>query len=158
MTLHRLSFKILHTHIRYHYEIEINSKKANSTHRSEEITTTDQPKPKSMPTENSIVIVDDSIVKHLTGPGISKKNHIKIKTNPGASTEGFNDYIKPSIRKIPDFLLVHSGTNDLTNGVNKWLKFGKLLSPSRKWIMKEKLSWFFLQLLVGKMLTKPMKL
>ena len=104
-----------------------------------------------MPTENSIVIVDDSIVKHMTGPGISKKNHIKIKTNPGVSTEGINDYTKPSIRKKPDCSLVHSGTNDLTNGINKWLKFGKLLLPSRKWIMKEKLSWFFLQLLVGSM-------
>ena len=45
-----------------------------------------------------------------------KKNHVKIKINPGAATEDIIDYVKPSIRKKPDFLLVHSETNDLTNG------------------------------------------
>ena len=52
-----------------------------------------------MPTENSVIIVGDYIVKHLTGPGISKKNHVKIKANPGAATEDVVDYIKPSIQK-----------------------------------------------------------
>ena len=75
-----------------------------------------------MPTKNSVIIVGDSIVKRLTGPGISKKNLIKIKTNPGATTEDIIDYIKPSIRKRPDFLLVHSVTNDFTNGVNTMTK------------------------------------
>ena len=45
-----------------------------------------------MPTKNSVIIVGDSIVKHLTGPGISKKNNINIKTNPGATTEDITDY------------------------------------------------------------------
>ena len=111
-----------------------------------------------MPTKNSVIIVGDSIVKHLTGPGISKKNNIKIKTNPGATTGDIIDYIKPRIRKKPDFLLVHSGTNDLTNGINTMTKIRKVLPRWRKWIMKEKLSWVFLQLFVGKTLTKLMKL
>ena len=80
--------------------------------------TTNKSKPKSMPTKNSVIVVGDSIVKHLTGPGISKKKIIIIKTNPGAKTENIIDYIKPSIRKKPVFLLVHSGTNDLTNRIN----------------------------------------
>ena len=111
-----------------------------------------------MPKTNSIIIVGDSIVKHLTGPGISKKSNINIKTNPGATTEDITDYIKPSVRKKPDFLLVHSGTNDLTNGINTMTKIRKLLPRLRKWIMKEKLSWVFLKLFVGKTLTKLMKL
>ena len=93
---------------------EINRKKTNPTYKPEQITTTNKSNPKSVPTKNSVIIVGDSMIKHLTGPGISKKNHIKIKTNPGATTEDIIDYIKPSIRKKPDFLLVHSGTNDLT--------------------------------------------
>ena len=82
-----------------------------------------------MPTKNSVIIVGDSIVKHLTGPGISKKNNIKIKKNLGATTEDIIDYIKPSIRKKPDFLLVHSGTNDLTNGINTMTKIRKVVAP-----------------------------
>ena len=137
---------------------EINRKKTNPTYKSEQIMTTNKSNPKSVPTKNSVIIVGDSIVKHLTGPGISKKNNIKIKTNPGATTEDIIDYIKPSIRKKPDFLLVHSGTNDLTNGINTMTKIRKVLPRWRKWIMKEKLSWVFLQLFVGKTLAKLMKL
>ena len=91
---------------------EINRKKTHPTYKSEQITTTNKSNPKSVSTKNSVIIVGDSIVKHLTGPGIWKKNNIKIKTNPGATTEDIIDYIKPSIRKKPDFLLVYSGTND----------------------------------------------
>ena len=81
-----------------------------------------------MPTKNSVIIVGDSIVKHLTGPGISKKNNIKIKKTLGATTEDIIDYIKPSIRKKPDFLLLHSGTNDLTNEVNTMTKIRKAVA------------------------------
>ena len=95
---------------------EINRNKLNSTYKSEQITTTNQSNPKSVLTENSTIIVGDSIVKHLTGPGIAKKNHVKIKANPGATTENITDYIKLSIRKKPDFLLIYLGTNDLLMG------------------------------------------
>ena len=106
----------------------INRKKANPIYKSEQITTTNKSNPKSSPTNNSVIIVGHSIVKHLTGSGISKKNQIKIKTNPGATTEDIIVYIKPSIRKKPDFLLVHSGTNDLTNGINTMSKIWKVVA------------------------------
>ena len=51
---------------------EINRKKTNPTYKSEQIMTTSKSNPKSVPTKNSVIIVGDSIVKHLTGPGISK--------------------------------------------------------------------------------------
>ena len=69
-----------------------------------------------MLTENSTIIVGDSIVKYLTGPGTAKKNHAKTKATPGATTKNIIDYIKLSIRKKPDFLLVYLGTNDLLMG------------------------------------------
>ena len=95
----------------------------------------------------------------MTGPRISKKNHVKIKTNPGATIEDIIDYIKPSIWKKPDFLLVHLETNDLTNGINTMTNIGKVVATVEESDSeKKKLSWVFLQLLVGKMLTKLMKL
>ena len=57
-----------------------------------------------------------------------KKNHVKIKINPGAATEDIIDYVKPSIRKKPDFLLVHSETNDLTNGINTMTEIRKVVA------------------------------
>ena len=52
---------------------EINKKKTNPTYKSEQITNTSKSNSKSVQTKNSVIIVGDSIVKHLTGPGISKK-------------------------------------------------------------------------------------
>ena len=86
---------------------ETNRKKTNSTYKSEQIMTTNKSNPKSVPTKNSAIIFGNSIVKHLMGLGIFKKNHVKIKTDPGATTEDIIDYIKPSIWKKLDFLLVH---------------------------------------------------
>ena len=83
---------------------EINREKTNPTYKSEQITTTSKSNSKSVPTKNGVIIVGDSIVKRLTGPGISKKNHIKMKTNPGATTEDSNDPIKPSIKRNQDSL------------------------------------------------------
>ena len=111
-----------------------------------------------MPTKNSVIIVDDSIVKRLTGPGISKKNLIKIKTNPGATTEDIIDYIKPSIRKRPDFLLVHSVTNDFTNGINTMTKIWRVVATVEEMNNERKIKLGFPQLFVGKTLTKLMKL
>ena len=117
MTLHQLSFKFLPPQIVISNRIhKINRKETNPTCKSEQITTTNKPNPKSVPTKNSVFLVGHSTVKYLTSQGISKKNHIKIKTNPGARTEYIIDYIKPSI--FPDFSFAHSGTNDLTNGIN----------------------------------------
>ena len=107
---------------------------------------------------NSVIIVGDSIVKYLTGSEISKKNYIKIKANPDVTTEDIFDYIKPSILKKPDVLLVHLGTNELTNGINTMNKIRKVAATVDEMDNERTLSWVFLQLLFGTMLTNLMKL
>ena len=37
------------------------------------------------------------------------------------------DYIKPTARRKPDTLMIHTGVNDLTNGVNTMKKVRKLV-------------------------------
>ena len=54
----------------------------------------------------------------MTWHRISNENHINIKTNSGAKTQDICDYIKASICRKPDILLIHSGTYT----VNKWDK------------------------------------
>ena len=105
--------------------------------------TTNKSNPKSVPTKNSVIIVGDSIVKHLTGPGISKKNHIKIKTNPGATTEDTIDHIKPSIKRKPDSLPAHPGTNDPTNGINTMTKIRKVVATAGEMDNEEKIKLFY---------------
>ena len=41
-----------------------------------------------------------------------------IKTNPDFTTKDITDYIKSTIRRKPDIILVHTSANDLINSVN----------------------------------------
>ena len=51
---------------------------------------------------------------------MQKHHNITIKRHPGATMIDIVEYVKPVIRKKPDCLIIHAGTNDLTNkeGVN----------------------------------------
>ena len=44
--------------------------------------------------------------------------NIKIRKYPGVSSTDILNHIKPSLRREPDQILIHSGANDLTNDHN----------------------------------------
>ena len=45
-------------------------------------------------------------------------NKVNAKFYPGAITEYITDHLRPAMRKKPDAIIIHTGTNDLTNDVN----------------------------------------
>ena len=59
------------------------------------------------------VIAGDSIIQHICGWSISRSNKVVIKSFPGATTEDMEDFVKPLLRKKPDNVVLHIGTNDL---------------------------------------------
>ena len=67
--------------------------------------------------KKSIVILGDSMLKHLNGSEMSKKVKsdckIFVKHFSGATTNCMEDYLKPSLRKDPNHIIFHVGTNDL---------------------------------------------
>ena len=48
----------------------------------------------------------------------SKQNNIKVLTHPGSTAADMIDYIKPIVRRKPDALVIHTGTNDMKNDVH----------------------------------------
>ena len=64
-----------------------------------------------------VVIVGDSLVKNVQGWKVSNSKRIKtvVKAFPGASVEDMFDYIKPTIKRHPEEIVLHVGTNDLKN-------------------------------------------
>ena len=48
-------------------------------------------------------------------------------THPRSTNEDMLDYIKPILRRKSDTLIIHTGINDLINGVNKMKNVGKLV-------------------------------
>ncbi len=63
-----------------------------------------------------ISLVGDSIIKGIRKNEISQ--HVKymsifVKTFPGATTDDMESYIVPTLKREPDALIIHCGTNDL---------------------------------------------
>ena len=88
---------------------------------------------RNIESKTKTMVVGDSMVKYLRGEDLSsKKNIVKIIAHPGSTTDDMLDYIKPVVRKKPDTLIFHTGTNDLTNGVNTMKKVRKLVKVVRE--------------------------
>ena len=65
-----------------------------------------------------IAVTGDSVLNGANGKGLSKSHNAKVKHYPGATSEDILDKIDDLLKVKPDCLLVHVGTNDLTNNVN----------------------------------------
>ena len=59
-------------------------------------------------------ITDDSIIQHVQGWSLSTNDrHVAVKSFSGARIEYVEDYLKPSLRKEPDEIILHIGTNNI---------------------------------------------
>eukprot|EP00795_Rhopilema_esculentum_P010798 gene10798-biopygen13251 len=71
--------------------------------------------------KKNILIIGDSILKHLDGRKLkgSLRNgqNVYVKSFSGANVEDMADYSKPPMKKNPDIVVLHVGTNSL--GTNK---------------------------------------
>ena len=82
--------------------------------------------------KQEIVIIGDSIIKHVNGREVSRNNIVKVRSHPGATTEDLIDYVKPSVRKKPKMVILHTGTNDITNNINTMQKIRKVINTVRE--------------------------
>ena len=65
-------------------------------------------------TKRNTVIVGDSIIKYVKGWELSNPTQrVTVKSFSGANLEDMDDFINPILRKKPDQLVLHIGTNDL---------------------------------------------
>ena len=73
--------------------------------------------PKQTKTKNRkrIMIVGDSMLNGILDEGLQKDPNVQVKRHPGATTRDIVDYVRPVIRKKPDCIIMHAGTNDLTS-------------------------------------------
>jgi lysophospholipase L1-like esterase len=60
------------------------------------------------------VVAGDSIIQNLHGWRLSNsENHVVVKSFSGATVNDMEDYLKPVLRKEPNKIILHVGTNDL---------------------------------------------
>lgn len=58
------------------------------------------------------VIAGDSIIQNIRGWSLST-NKVIVKPFPGATIEAMEDYLIPILRKDPENIIIHVGTNDV---------------------------------------------
>ena len=75
-----------------------------------------------------IIIIGDSMIKHVNVREVSRKNSVKIRCHPDATTDDIIDYVRPAARKKPDMFLIHTGTNAIQNKVNTIQKVRKVIT------------------------------
>ena len=56
---------------------------------------------------------------------------MKVRPHRGATSQDIKDYIKPIIRRKPDLIIIHAGTNDLTKGCNTVEETNEIIEAAR---------------------------
>ena len=75
-----------------------------------------------------IMIVGDSMIKHVNGREVSRDDSVKIRCHlVGFTTDDIIDYVRPTARKKPDMIIIHTGANDIQNKVNTLQKVRKVI-------------------------------
>ena len=82
--------------------------------------------------KKEIIIVGDSMIKHVNGHEVSRDNSVKIRYHPGATTDDIIDYVRPTAHKKPDMIIIHTGTNDIQNKVNTLQKVRKVITTIKE--------------------------
>ena len=68
----------------------------------------------------SVVVAGDSIIKYLKGWELSNgEQNVSIKSLSGATVDDMSDFLRPTIRKKTNKLIIHAGTNDVRHSSPK---------------------------------------
>ena len=78
------------------------------------------------------MIVGDSMIKYVNGREVSRDDSVKIRCHPGATANNIIGYVRPTARKKPDMIIIHTSTNDIQNKVNTFLKFRKVITTIKE--------------------------
>ncbi len=69
--------------------------------------------------QSQVTIIGDSMLHGVIDRGLmNRQRKVYVKVNPGANTQDIVDHLKPVVRRKPDTIIIHTGTNDITSGIN----------------------------------------
>ena len=93
--------------------------------------------------KSHIEIIGDSMLNGIHERGMNKDQNIKVKIRkyPGASSIDILDHIKPSFRKAPEQIIIHAGTNNISNNTNYLKNVKKIVKLVKENCKDTKLSF-----------------
>ena len=63
-------------------------------------------------TKGTCLVTGGSLLGHIDETRTSRKFKVKVRLFPGAKTEDMFHYLVPLLEKMPDYVILHVGTND----------------------------------------------
>ena len=93
--------------------------------------------------KKEIMIVGDSMIKNVNRREVSRDDPVKIRCHLGATTDDIIDYVRPTARKKPDMIIIHTGTNDIQNKVNTLQKVRKVITTIKEVDVKNEIQIAF---------------
>ena len=66
----------------------------------------------------NILVVGDSMSTGISGKSLSKKHNVSVTSFSGGTSEKIIQNVHDLLKDKPDDIVIHVGTNDITNGVN----------------------------------------
>ena len=72
----------------------------------------------NMQKEKKIALTRDSMVNGISEKRLSLNHKVKIVNFPGSTSEKILEKLDDIIKEKPGDLIIHVGTNDMTNNVN----------------------------------------
>ena len=81
---------------------------------------------------NKVVIIGDSMLNNINSRGLSESKKVDVLNFPGATSLDVLTKIDDVLNKKPASLIVHVGTNDLTNDMNLLSNVKKIVNKTNK--------------------------
>ena len=105
------------------YQNGINNDKENDTALEKEVNH-DQ--------SSKVVIIGDSMLNNINGRGLSKTNKVDVLKFPDATSADIVTKIDDVLDEKPESIIIHAGTNDLTNDINLLSNVKKIVNKTNK--------------------------
>ena len=87
---------------------DVTTQRINQSVSTDSTTKREQTQPNR---QKKVMIAGDSVFKHSQGRKMSRNSRVKVYSFPGCTTEDMHDFIKPLLRKNPNKIILHVGTN-----------------------------------------------
>ena len=64
-----------------------------------------------------VIVAGDSMLRDIHGWMMSRSNKVKVHSFSSANTSDMTHFLQPLMKKKPDHVLIHIGTNDLCDTI-----------------------------------------
>ena len=72
--------------------------------------------------KRKVVVTGDSLLNGISEKGLSRDHQVTVKNFPGGTSEKVLEEIENLVADKPDCIIIHEGTNNITNSINSALK------------------------------------